>query len=238
MGNSTCSQDFVDVWETSQTLQEVADRLGVTKRAATLKASLMRAQGKEVKRFREKDLPMKKLRKDLTGLRFGLLVVIQRMPNQGDNVMYECQCDCGRQTVAVGYHIRKGFTQSCGCMRQRTGTTNPNWKGHGEIPHQYWTGILIGAEKRKLTVAITLKEIWDLFLQQGQKCALSGTPLVFAGHKSGKEQTASLDRIDSTKGYVTGNIQWIHKDLQRMKWAYPQEHFLSWVRVIAQHQGF
>lgn len=32
-----------------------------------------------------------------------------------------------------------------------------------------------------------------------------------------RTRTASLDRIDSTKGYVEGNVQWIHKRLNIMK---------------------
>jgi hypothetical protein len=32
-----------------------------------------------------------------------------------------------------------------------------------------------------------------------------------------KEQTASLDRIDNSKGYEVGNIQWVHKEINMMR---------------------
>jgi len=35
-----------------------------------------------------------------------------------------------------------------------------------------------------------------------------------------------LDRIDSKLGYVRGNVQWIHKDLQTMKWDLPEDRFI------------
>jgi len=70
-----------------------------------------------------------------------------------------------------------------------------------------------------------------LFLQQNRKCALSGLELKFAN--SAKEQrnhkgtTASLDRICSSKGYVAGNVQWVHKDVNFMKQHYPQDYFVE-----------
>jgi hypothetical protein len=33
----------------------------------------------------------------------------------------------------------------------------------------------------------------------------------------GLHGTARLDMIDPAKGYVEGNVQWIHKDIQAMK---------------------
>jgi hypothetical protein len=39
--------------------------------------------------------------------------------------------------------------------------------------------------------------------------------------------TASLDRIDSNKDYVEGNIQWVHKHLNLMKNILSQEYFIN-----------
>lgn len=38
--------------------------------------------------------------------------------------------------------------------------------------------------------------------------------------------TARLDMIDPTKGYVEGNVQWIHKDIQEMKGYLSSAEFL------------
>jgi hypothetical protein len=52
-----------------------------------------------------------------------------------------------------------------------------------------------------------------------------------AGHRG----TASLDRIDSTLGYVTGNVQWVHKSVNHMKSDTPEEEFVEWCRRIVAH---
>ena len=56
---------------------------------------------------------------DLTGRRFGRLVVLERAPyNDGQNKsVWTCRCDCGKMINVSGYHLRRGMTQSCGCYR-------------------------------------------------------------------------------------------------------------------------
>ena len=44
-----------------------------------------------------------------------------------------------------------------------------------------------------------------------------------------------MDRIDSTKGYVEGNLQWVHKVVNKIKWDLDQEVFLSWCQRISHH---
>jgi hypothetical protein len=70
-----------------------------------------------------------------------------------------------------------------------------------------------------MTINITLEYIWDLLLEQNRKCALTGLPLTFAKdyNKSTLDQTASLDRIDSSVGYIIGNVQWVHKEINKIK---------------------
>jgi hypothetical protein len=64
---------------------------------------------------------------------------------------------------------------------------------------------------------------------QNHKCALTKIPIdCISG-------SASLDRIDSSKGYIIGNIQWLHKVINEMKWDYLQSDFIHWCRLVAQN---
>lgn len=47
--------------------------------------------------------------------------------------------------------------------------------------------------------------------------------------------TASLDRIDSSKGYVEGNVHWVHKDINIMKWDFPLETFIKMCKFVAEN---
>lgn len=63
-------------------------------------------------------VPLNRLRNDLTGQRFGRLVVLSRAENIGNDVAYLCQCDCGNKTTVRGYLLTSGQTVSCGCARK------------------------------------------------------------------------------------------------------------------------
>lgn len=54
---------------------------------------------------------------DLTGKRFGRLVVLYRVENRNKRVRYLCKCDCGNLVVVYGYSLTSGDTQSCGCLK-------------------------------------------------------------------------------------------------------------------------
>lgn len=61
--------------------------------------------------------------KDKTGLRFGKLVVLERVFIEGKKgTYYLCKCDCGKKTVVLGEYLcfdknGKSHTQSCGCLK-------------------------------------------------------------------------------------------------------------------------
>ena len=125
---------------------------------------------------------------------------------------------------------------------QRSLRRKYKWKGHEELSGTRWSSYQKGAEIRGLVFEITIEYAWELFLKQERRCALTGVVIDFDmdlgnlckyGHQGG---TASLDRIDSTKGYTPDNIQWVHKDAIRMKMDLQEEDFFRMVKQIYEHR--
>jgi hypothetical protein len=55
--------------------------------------------------------------RDLTGKRFGRLVVVERLTRDRFNQWsWQCRCDCGNVHVSKGYVLREGRCKSCGCL--------------------------------------------------------------------------------------------------------------------------
>lgn len=55
---------------------------------------------------------------DLTGRRFGRLIVIKRMGNnEHGQSMWLCFCRCEYKVVIRGSHLTSGVTKSCGCLQ-------------------------------------------------------------------------------------------------------------------------
>lgn len=67
--------------------------------------------------------------RDLTGQRFGRLVVIgpaePKMEGGQRRRMWECRCDCGNIRITKGSNLMAGNSKSCGCiMREHMGKVN------------------------------------------------------------------------------------------------------------------
>lgn len=112
-------------------------------------------------------------------------------------------------------------------------TKNYLYTGFEEISGQYYGNIKRRAKQKDLEFNISLQYLWNLFIQQNRRCALSGLHLKF--HTKSAENTASLDRIDSNKGYIVGNVQWVHKNLNMMKLHFQQEYFVKMCGLVSEY---
>jgi len=124
-------------------------------------------------------------------------------------------------------------------MMRRTRTNHPAFRGFGEISKSLWNRIIRNCIRghnrdRIIEFTITMEYAWNLFLNQNRKCALTKLPLELFHIEYGKTiGNASLDRIDSSKGYIEGNVQWIHKDVNMMKYNFNQDYFIKLCKLIA-----
>ena len=126
--------------------------------------------------------------------------------------------------------------RSCGCRESVTKENNNSWSGCGEIYGQYFNSIQCRARRKNFKFNLTIEYLWQLFLSQNKKCVYSGETLKFYGRKFSGKTTASLDRINSSKGYEIGNVQWIHKDINKMKNVYSENYFFELVKKIYEHK--
>lgn len=92
-----------------------------------------------------------------------------------------------------------------------------------------------GAVKRGLVFDIDAAYIEQVFKDQGGKCAISGLPIFMDWVATAP--TASLDRIQSHRGYVRGNVQWVHKVVNLMKLNHDEDYFIAMCMQIAQHRS-
>lgn len=168
-----------------------------------------------------------------TGDIFGMWTVVgDRVTESGSEIL--CRCECGiEKLVRVTKLLNK---KSLGCITcRRKGKTSSNWKGVGEIPRSAFTKVKLSAKNRKKEFKLTHDYLHKLFEEQKHKCALSGIELFFLEESKNLSQSngnASLDRIDNTKGYIEGNVQWVHKDINFMKQTYTNEYFKELCRLV------
>ena len=151
---------------------------------------------------------------DLTGKRFGRLVVIKRLENDKHySACWLCKCDCGNIKSIKGNSLRRGLTVSCGCYHKETVTNrqtthnssktrlfriwqhmkarcyNPNYKFYS-----YYGGR-----------GITICDEWRNDFISFQQWSLS----------HGYTDELTLDRINTNGNYEPDNCRWVTRKIQQ-----------------------
>jgi len=76
---------------------------------------------------------------DLTGMKFGRWTVLRRdvdrvLPRTGvSEIQWTCRCDCGTHKAVAGYALRRGSSQSCGCLNRDNFLSRMVGKRYGRL---------------------------------------------------------------------------------------------------------
>lgn len=145
---------------------------------------------------------------DLTGQRFGKLVVLERAKGNSKQINWLCKCDCGRTTVVQGSNLKNGHIRSCGCLISESNTKHGQWNTRlyriyhamkqrcynpNSAPYPFYGGR-----------GITVCSEWLNDFQAFYDWAMS----------NGYRDDLSIDRIDVDGNYEPGNCRWTIKTLQ------------------------
>lgn len=168
--------------------------------------------------------------KDYTGEKIGKWLVTgeayYKQTETGGRYLWKCRCECGTEKTVNTTSLLYGRSTMClPCSNSEKETSkenNHNWKGYGSVSGTVLQKIKWNARRRSRTLpididAVYLDELWEF--QKG-KCAYTGRSLEIG-------VTASVDRIDSNLGYVKGNVQWLHKDVNKAKMALTDYEFVA-----------
>lgn len=141
------------------------------------------------------------------------------------NTYWKVQCKCGTIGLRSAQHLINNNVSSCkSCSKLKL-----------SFEQSYFRRIKERADRMNFEFNITLDYILSLF---NGKCSLSNEDIWFDKHwNKPSSQTASLDRIDNTKGYVIGNVQWVHKDINFMKGTLSSERFIELCEKVSSKCG-
>lgn len=163
-----------------------------------------------------------------------------------DNIYWnDCKCICGKEQSVRTWSLNNNKSKGCGCT---------NIKGRfkakcvGNLSASYYTSFKHSRKSKGIEFSddLSMEYLWYLYEQQNGRCAISGIPIPLnpqwsqqnKGRSTKIVQTASIDRIDNSKGYVLGNVQWVHKDINYMRGGLSVMEFIIFCRQVVKHNVY
>jgi len=160
----------------------------------------------------------------------GCYTIIGPSINQSKgNTKVLVRCKCGIEKNYDAFKLTNNFNGK-GCMNCNNRTED---FGFECVPSGYMVMLKKAAIKRKLVFEITAEDVYNLFLNQNKKCVFTNLDIRFKATTNDYKATASLDRIDSTKGYIKDNIQLVHKDINVMKSNFSDKYFVNMCKLVS-----
>lgn len=191
--------------------------------------------------------------RDLTGLKFGSLLVTSRGVNivarlGGTITTWHVICDCGKELNVRGRHLTSGNTQSCGCLKvlngRKLGTSIQKSRGISlsfEVSsfRKLLRSYVSSAKNRGFQWNLNEAEFQLLIKSSCHYCG--SPPQQRKGYERKHYLSASykangIDRKDSAFGYFVGNVVPCCWNCNQIKGKIPYEQFVQHLKKIASYQ--
>lgn len=163
--------------------------------------------------------------------------------HDGERWCINFRCSCGKESLKkrdVFERMKFKCCENCGRKfkypekrKTRTDIFNSNGIGYTWITNITLNNIRGFINQRVIEVSITTDDLYKQLLKQNFRCALTNIKLDILWYIKA-ESNASIDRIDSNKGYTPDNIQWVIKEVNRMKNSFSQDYFIKICKLVSQ----
>ena len=131
---------------------------------------------------------------------------------------------------------RRYICKSCGTIRQKK--HNKNLSDEDKLQkclRLRWLGAKDRSKRNNIDFSISFDDIKNLWQIQDGTCALSGIKMTYELQSGRTPTNISIDKIDQSKGYVTGNVQLVCMACNQIKSDMSEDEMYSFCKAIVHH---
>jgi hypothetical protein len=144
---------------------------------------------------------------DLTGQRFGKLLVIERRGSRHKQKLWLCKCACGNEHLVETYNLMRGQVKSCGCLR----TYNKKKTGHklpdrDAIIRRVSNVYRDSAKRRNMEFDLLHDSIEKLIFSNCFYCGTEPNNSQFYNYRDERIRYGGIDRVNNSLGYIENNV--------------------------------
>lgn len=177
---------------------------------------------------------------NIIGQKFGRLLVLNEHPERTPNghKKYVCECDCGNTHITSGESIRKGNSQSCGCLRKEYKPSNYNENRKQQILKDLYNSTIVKRCNSKGWVDYIDFDVFKNIVQSN--CNYCGVePISRIDDRSNKSDeflmVNGIDRVNSDFCYTKKNSVACCKVCNSAKNNMSVDEFKVWIKRIYSH---
>lgn len=153
--------------------------------------------------------------KDLTGLKFNKLTVLEKAGFKNKNTQWLCKCECGNTAIVGRGNLLSGKTKSCGCLRHREAVNKTHGKSKTRL-YYVWRNMLNRCYDAKVRDyphyggrGIAVCDEWKNDFQMFYEWAVAN-----GYDETAKRGENTLDRINTDGNYEPSNCRWVSEKVQ------------------------
>lgn len=190
-------------------------------------------------------IQLPKRAKDITNKRYGRLVALEPTDKKDKKgcVIWKCKCDCGNE-CEKSTKLLLGETRSCGCLQRESLKTNhlrleirntkpKGWSSFNALLVSYKNN----AKRRGLDFGLTEDEFRTITSSNCSYCGREPKTIEYDSQRNGTYLRNGIDRLNSDKGYTSGNCVPCCSICNYAKREMSEKEFLDWIKQVYEYRN-